>query len=643
MSALVRKKVDIYRPVLSKEFSKKLKAKKITREDLLDCELTEVLRAATKCAYLRRIVRRELGFEPLPIKQYLAYDKIDYDDEGNETTYTDYKKVVLFPHQIKALHFMKEREKNAGKHYGIKGGIIRLEMGLGKSLLSITHALISPGSLFSKEKFPTLIIASKTVMQEWELEGFQKFFGTNVKVLFYHRDYLKKAFDCISREDIVKYDFVVTTYDVIKLACKSGDYSHECTVYGEEGTMWVGKRMGMKHQLREQADDPSVIGPGVLYRTPWRRIIADESHTFANPATSIFRAMVSLYGDYVFCLTGTAVRNYDTDIWSQLFFCGYNGVATPKDWKRCSYSKMKEHHLNDAILNMKIVDTTIKLPKMITRKHEIELSKEERECYNAVCGAAKRAYDEMMQGLVSFASILALLTRLRQCVIAPYLMTEESKRKKDTSAKSEDKRLALERLKKAMPDSMGAWVHDIYGTAGIYSTKISAFVDIIDKTPKDKKIIVFSMFTSCLDLLAEACRVRLPDFEFIQLDGDDKGDARKQILYQYKNDPKIQAMFMTYKVGSEGLNLTCATRIIKMEPWWSPAVAKQADARAYRPGQEDEVIVEDILVTDTVEDRIMEICRNKQSLSDRMLGESTSRVKPGLDKYTLGRILGLFR
>ncbi len=81
------------------------------------------------------------------------------------------------------------------------------------------------------------------------------------------------------------------------------------------------------------------------------------------------------------------------------------------------------------------------------------------------------------------------------------------------------------------------------------------------------KIIVFSMFTSCLDLLSEAIKEDYPNFKFVQVDGDTKN--RSELFDQFKNDINTQGLFLTYKVGSEGLNLTEATHCICIEPWWT--------------------------------------------------------------------------
>ncbi len=78
------------------------------------------------------------------------------------------------------------------------------------------------------------------------------------------------------------------------------------------------------------------------------------------------------------------------------------------------------------------------------------------------------------------------------------------------------------------------------------------------------------MFTSCLDLLSEAIKEDYPNFKFVQVDGDTKN--RSELFDQFKNDINTQGLFLTYKVGSEGLNLTEATHCICIEPWWTNAV-----------------------------------------------------------------------
>jgi SNF2 family DNA or RNA helicase len=474
-------------------------------------------------------------------------------------------------------------------------------------------------------------------MGEWKYRGFEKFFGNAVNVLYLHKDYLGTSIETVTRRQVVNYDFVVTTYDLCLSVCKKNKYYEDVIEYGDEHTLMKGKIAAIHARTRKQSNKPSVTGPDIIYTTPWERVICDESQRFANPKTQTYKYMMAIYGKYKWCLTGTPIRNYKTDIWAQFRFCGYTSITTAKDWNKHGTKEMKQENLIGVILNMDYESAGIKLPL----KHEKEicahLKGKHLECYDYVLGVVRDAYDDMMAGLCNFICVLALFTRLRQCVISPFLLTRESKRNKETPSEAKEREKLLNGMDK---ERLGAWIHNKDGKAGIYSTRITEIIKIL-KNIKDKKILVFSMFTSALDLLACACDERLKSFKYIQIDGDVIGEERNELLEQFRNDPTIRAVFLTYKVGSEGLNLTEATEVICVEPWWNNAVHRQAHARAHRMGQTEEVTIHNVHSENTIEERVIEICSEKDEMIEDMFNGSEHVVKGGLDKYTLGRMLGL--
>ena len=171
------------------------------------------------------------------------------------------------------------------------------------------------------------------------------------------------------------------------------------------------------------------------------------------------------------------------------------------------------------------------------------------------------------------------------------------------------------------------------------SAKIQTIIEILSSIPRDEKTLVFSSFTSCLDLLVSAVRECLPDFDLVQIDGDVTGIDRQESLLEFRQEKEIRAAFMTYKVGSEGLNLTEATHVICIEPWWTPAIHHQAESRSWRFGQTKEVCVYHVFVENTIEKRIWEICEEKEKLKEMYLEGTEAIIRTGLDKATLGRIL----
>lgn len=610
---------------------------KITKTILEKEEFTSILRLAslkTNNAFtfpqVNRILTQEMGYRPLPIKLYLK-DKT--------------KPLELHKHQVLAIQHMLSKEKIAGETgtHGLVGSILKLEMGLGKTLLAITGSLIAPRPSYEENPkgYPTLVIASKIVMNEWKTEGFQKFFGDKVKVMYYHKSYLSpKEYDSITREDILNYDFVITTYDAVLSAAKDKNDWEGGVEMGDPHSLMAGKIQSIHPRTREQASDPSVKGHRIFFHTPWERVIADESQRFSNPKNIIYRAMMAVYGKYKLCLTGTPIRNSGLDIWAQLRWCGYSGVTRAIAWKRTGLFMMREHRLNRYILSLDTKDTEIKLPSKIISDYTGAFEGKEKEVYEYVLKITRLVYDDMMAKMANFASVLALFTRLRQLCIAPYLITAESKREKLVAEELNEDNQALEKLNTLKKGPLSSWIHDKTGTAGIRSTKMQLIVKEIQNLPKGEKILIFSMFTSCLDLVRDALYEFVPDFVFEQLDGDTKDKERADILDAFKNKPAVRGLLMTYKVGSEGLNLTEGNHVICVEPWWTPTVGFQAEGRCHRPGQTKEVQVHRIYIKNSIEDRILEICRKKAIMAKDFL-EGTNHVKPGLDKYTLGQILGV--
>lgn len=100
------------------------------------------------------------------------------------------------------------------------------------------------------------------------------------------------------------------------------------------------------------------------------------------------------------------------------------------------------------------------------------------------------------------------------------------------------------------------------------SSKIREVIKILHKEAKGHKFIVFSQFTSMLDLVEPY--LDNEGFRFVRYDGSMKNDAREESLNSLRNDKKTRVLLCSLKCGSLGLNLTAATRVIIIEPFWNP-------------------------------------------------------------------------
>ncbi|KAI7874992.1 hypothetical protein K492DRAFT_137057 [Lichtheimia hyalospora FSU 10163] len=174
------------------------------------------------------------------------------------------------------------------------------------------------------------------------------------------------------------------------------------------------------------------------------------------------------------------------------------------------------------------------------------------------------------------------------------------------------------------------------------SAKIDKMLEILHDTRRETKnqdkTIIFSQFTSMLDLLERPLREN--EFKFVRFDGTMSVANRDKALGVFFEDPNCTVLLVSTKCGSLGLNLTVANRVILMDIWWNPALENQAIDRVHRIGQRKAVDVHRIFVNNTVEDRILELQRKKQAIADGALGEGSAQK---IGRLGFNELLHLFR
>ncbi|TLD32257.1 hypothetical protein E2P81_ATG05233 [Venturia nashicola] len=168
------------------------------------------------------------------------------------------------------------------------------------------------------------------------------------------------------------------------------------------------------------------------------------------------------------------------------------------------------------------------------------------------------------------------------------------------------------------------------------STKIRFLMDILKKDTPDHKVIVFSQFTSMLDLVEPF--LKSGGYSFTRYDGSMKNDHREASLERLRNDKKCRVLLCSLKCGSLGLNLTAASRVVILEPFWNPFVEEQAIDRVHRLNQTVDVVVYRLTIADTVEERILDLQEAKRKLANAAIEGGKA-----IGKLTMKDIMALFR
>jgi non-specific serine/threonine protein kinase len=94
---------------------------------------------------------------------------------------------------------------------------------------------------------------------------------------------------------------------------------------------------------------------------------------------------------------------------------------------------------------------------------------------------------------------------------------------------------------------------------------------------------------------------------------------RQRLVDQFQQDGGPPFFILSLKAGGTGLNLTAASHVVHFDRWWNPAVENQATDRAFRIGQQKNVLVHKFVCRGTIEERINGLLEEKKSLATDLL------------------------
>ncbi len=321
----------------------------------------------------------------------------------------------------------------------------------------------------------------------------------------------------------------------------------------------------------------------------WQAIVLDEAQTIKNPTTQITQSVARLKGEYRICLTGTPVENHLGELWSQFNFLmpGFlkdlpsftRTFKTPIEKQRNVFKRdVLAKRIRPFLLRRTKELVASELPAKIEIIKRVDLDEAQRDLYETVRLAMFTRVKEVLssKGLAkSQIIILDALLKLRQVCCDPRLVSTAKAKEVQSSAKRE---LLLDMLEELVEEG--------------------------------KKILLFSQFTSMLDLIAPELKAR--NIDFTEIRGDTKDRKTPVDLFQ---SGKVPVFLLSLKAGGTGLNLTAADTVIHYDPWWNPAVETQATDRAHRIGQTKSVFVFKLIAAGTIEERMLQLQERKKAIA----------------------------
>jgi superfamily II DNA or RNA helicase len=317
--------------------------------------------------------------------------------------------------------------------------------------------------------------------------------------------------------------------------------------------------------------------------------ILDEAQAIKNPTSLSAKACRLLQAEHRLVMTGTPVENHLGDLWSLFEFLNpgmlgrsnqlavFAGRSKPDPGSVELLAKA----LRPFLLRRTKEQVLKELPKKTEQTLYCEMEPKQQKLYNELRDHYRALLAKTIEtkGLAkSKIHVLEALLRLRQAACHPALVDKKK--------------------------------------ASLPSAKLDALVEQLTEVIEERhKVLVFSQFTSLLALVKP--RLEKLGITYEYLDGSTTN--RKACVERFQTDENCRVFLISLKAGGHGLNLTAADYVFILDPWWNPAVEMQAVDRAHRIGQQRPVFAYRLIARGTVEEKILELQKQKRTLADAVI------------------------
>lgn len=508
---------------------------------------------------------------------------------------------VLLDHQIGSVQWVLQQENQPQPWHGVRGGVLSLEMGLGKTLVSLVASLCQR----VPHQAATLYVTEKTLVDA-VLGDVRKFFGNTVRVLVWNKQRLgEDVFVRFSDQTPFRNDIVVVTYDTVV-------------------QMGVLAKMTVQSQadVARAAEQPELVRAAhAFFAAPWFRVIADESQRFANHATKLSSCMMRFAPGRRLCLTGTKVRNYEDDLFNQLRFCGLDLDLPHKEW---NVENFQRYDLRRLVLERTIADSGVQLPERHVHRVYCDLPPRQKEVYAVYVERNLRTMNAFHTQQATMIHVLQMFMRLRQVCVSPYLIVANLEPGK--LSRAEEKKRAVELAALRAPGGvlgrdrleLDRELRNVQSCLGLGAVKLDTLRRMCRETVgPHEKALIYTKWTECMKLCATVLRQDHGASSVLTMDG--KTVDRSKVVGAFQEQPHIRFLCMT-SVGCLGLTMTEATHVIIMEPDWNHVASAQVSARIWRIGQTKPVNIHHLLIRNSIEDYMLDKCEEKRIHQDGVKG-----------------------
>lgn len=471
----------------------------------------------------------------------------------------------LKEYQLKGLQWMVSLYNN---HLN---GILADEMGLGKTIQTIS--LITYLIEMKQVSGPFLVIVPLSTLTNWNME-FEKWAPSVRKITYKGTPVQRK----VMQHDIRQGNFQVllTTFEYI------------------------------------------IKDKGLLSKVKWVHMIIDEGHRMKNSNSKLSETLTQFYHtDYRLILTGTPLQNNLPELWALLNFVLpkiFNSVKSFDEWFNTPFANtggqdkielseeetllvIRRLHkvLRPFLLRRLKKDVEKDLPNKVERVLKCKMSSLQSKLYRMMLKFNALIAGESLTGNrpSTIKNANNQLMQLRKICNHPFVY-EEVETLINPNSETND---------------------NIWRVAGKF--------ELLDRIlPKFKqtghRVLIFFQMTQIMDIMEDFLRLR--NMKYLRLDGGTKSDDRSTLLKLFNApDSEYFCFLLSTRAGGLGLNLQSADTVIIFDSDWNPHQDLQAQDRAHRIGQKNEVRILRLITEDSIEEMILKRAVKKLEIDGKVI------------------------
>lgn len=470
---------------------------------------------------------------------------------------------TLKEYQLKGLQWMISLYNNN------LNGILADEMGLGKTIQTIS--LITYLIERKHQSGPYLVIVPLSTLTNWNLE-FEKWAPSVFRIVYKGPPNTRKQHQERIRQG--RFQVLLTTYEyIIK-------------------------------------DRP------ILSKIKWFHMIIDEGHRMKNSNSKLSTTIQTYYTTrFRLILTGTPLQNNLAELWAMLNFVLpdiFKSVKTFDEWFNTPFANtggqdkmelteeeqilvIRRLHkvLRPFLLRRLKKDVEKDLPDKTEKVIKCKFSALQSRLYKQMVTHNKLVVSDGKGGKTNARGLSNMIMQLRKLCNHPFVFDE------------------VENVMNPMSISNDL----LWRTAGKF--------ELLDRIlPKYQatghRVLMFFQMTAIMDIMEDYLRYR--KLEYLRLDGTTKSDERSDLLREFNApDSKYFMFLLSTRAGGLGLNLQTADTVIIYDSDWNPHQDLQAQDRAHRIGQKNEVRILRLISSNSVEEKILERARFKLDMDGKVI------------------------